>query len=363
MSNTLQRIDEFRYDDGRAEAFAGRMIGILNDSATAVLISVGHQAGLFDAMAELPPSTAARIAEAAERNERYVREWLGGMVAARVVEYERDSGCYYLPPEHAASLTRAAGTDNIATFLQYIGLAGEVESGIVDCFRNGGGLPYSAYPRFGQLQADESRQTIDATLLQRTLPLEPALVERLEAGIDVAEIGCGFGHAANVMAQAFPASRFTGFDISVEAIRAARAEAKELGLTNVTFEVRDVAELTEERAYDLITAFDAIHDQARPRTVLAAIERALRDDGLFLMVDIAASSDVADNVEHPLGPTIYFFSVMHCMSVSLAVGGEGLGTAWGEQKAVELLEEAGFTSVDIRRVEGDILNGYFFVRK
>ena len=124
-----------------------------------------------------------------------------------------------------------------------------------------------------------------------------------------------------------------------------------------------VAELEATREYDLVTAFDTIHDQAKPRQVLRSVERALRDDGMFLMVDIAASSDVADNVDHPLRPTAYFFSVMHCMTVSLAVGGEGLGTAWGEQKAVELLREAGFSHIDIRRVDGDMLNAYYFVTK
>jgi 2-polyprenyl-3-methyl-5-hydroxy-6-metoxy-1,4-benzoquinol methylase len=364
MSNAaFEYVEETTFDAARAEAFAGKMLGVLNDASLAILISIGHQTRLFDTMASLPAATSEEIAGAAGLNERYVREWLGGVTVGGVVTYDRESKRYSLPAEHAASLTRAAGTDNFGTFMQYIALAGEVEQGIIDCFQNGGGLPYSAYPRFGGVQADESRQTVDATLLQKTLPLDRALVERLRQGIDVAEIGCGHGHAANVMARAFPKSRFSAFDFSTEAINAARAEARAWGLTNIRFEVRDVSQLDAESEFDLVTAFDTIHDQARPRQVLREVARALRPDGVFLMVDIAASSDVADNVAHPLGPMLYFISVMHCMSVSLSVDGEGLGTVWGEQKAVELLVEAGFSTIDIKRVEGDIMNSYYFVRK
>jgi SAM-dependent methyltransferase len=351
------------FDSGRAAAFGERMFGVLTDASLAILISIGHQTKLFDVMSGQPPATSEEIAAAAKLNERYVREWLGAMTVNGIVDYEPESKRYQLPPEHAASLTSAAGVDNVATFMQYIALGGEVEQGIVDCFVNGGGLPYSAYPRFGKLQADETRQTFDATLLQKTLPLDPALVQQLRLGIDVADVGCGFGHAINVMARAFPRSRFTGFDISSEGVEAGRAEAKQWGLSNARFEVRDAADLRLEHAFDLITAFDAIHDQARPRDVLAGIEKALRPGGLFLMVDMAASSRLEENIGSPTAGLLYFFSIMHCMSVSLAVGGEGLGTVWGEQKALELLAGAGFSRVDIRRVDGDILNNYYFARR
>jgi SAM-dependent methyltransferase len=211
--------------------------------------------------------------------------------------------------------------------------------------------------------AEDSAQVFDATLVDVTLPLVPGLVERLEAGIDVLDVGCGRGHAVNLMAKAFPASRFAGYDFSEEGIEGGRAEATALGLANARFDVKDVATIDEPGAYDLITAFDSIHDQARPRAVLAGISRALRSDGVFLMVDVAASSNLEENLEHPLGPMLYTISCMHCMTVSLAYGGEGLGAVWGEQKARELLAEAGFTSVDVKQVDGDILNNYYIATR
>jgi SAM-dependent methyltransferase len=346
-------------DEARTEAFAERMLDGLNAASVTLMTSVGYRTGLFDRLAELAPSTSQEIADAAGLNERYVREWLGAMVTGRVLDYDPGKRTYSLPAEHAASLTRAAGPDNIAAIAPYFPLMGSVESQVVECFRYGGGVPYSAYPGLQEQLDNESRPVFDATLIDKTLPVVPGLVERLEAGIDVADVGCGSGHAINLMARAFPRSRFIGFDFSDDGVQRARQEAAAMGLRNARFEAKDVAALDAPRSFDLITAFDTIHDQAQPRKVLREIANALRPGGTFLMVDIAASSNVEDNIDHPLGPTLYTFSTLHCMTVSLALDGEGLGTAWGEQKARELLAEAGFGRVDLRQVEGDIFNNYY----
>jgi ubiquinone/menaquinone biosynthesis C-methylase UbiE len=203
----------------------------------------------------------------------------------------------------------------------------------------------------------------DATLIDVTLPLVSGLIEHLKSGIEVADIACGQGHAINVMAKAFPNSRLIGYDFSEEGIAAGKSEAKQMGLTNSRFEVKDAAELNDTAKYDLITVFDAIHDQAQPRKVLANISRALKPDGVFLCVDIQASSNLEENMEHPLAPMLYGVSTLHCMTVSLALNGEGLGTVWGEQKARELLTEAGFKQIEIEHVEGDIFNSYYVCRK
>jgi SAM-dependent methyltransferase len=208
-----------------------------------------------------------------------------------------------------------------------------------------------------------TKDTVDATLLDRTLPLVPGLRERLEAGIDVADIGCGSGYAICVLARAFPDSRFTGFDFSEEAIAAARAQARAWGLTNAAFEVRDVTDLGVNAGFDLITTFDAVHDQAAPAAVLQGIADALRPDGVYLCVDIGASSHLEENLDHPIGPAIYTISCMHCMTVSLALGGAGLGAAWGEQTARAMLADAGFADIATERVEGDVFNVYYVCRK
>ena len=321
------------FDEARAEAFAGRMMDVLNGAAITLMTSIGHQVGLFDTMASLSPASTSQIAEAAGLHERYVREWLGAMVTGGVIEYDPVTQAYALPPEHAAWLTRAAGTNNLALQAQFVPLLAEVEQPLIDCFRNGGGVPYSAFPRFQRLMAEDSGAVHDAALVDTILPLVPDLPKRLAAGIDVADVGCGSGHAINLMARAFPQSRFVGYDFSEEGVQRGRDEAGRLGLTNARFDARDVTDLGPPERFDLITTFDAIHDQAQPARVLTGIAMALRPDGVFLMVDIGASSHVHENMDFPLAPFLYTISCMHCLTVSLALGGAGLGAMWGEQTA------------------------------
>jgi 2-polyprenyl-3-methyl-5-hydroxy-6-metoxy-1,4-benzoquinol methylase len=285
------------------------------------------------------------------------------MVVGRVVEHDPEDETYHLPQEHAAFLTRAASPDNIAVTAQFIPLLASVEDGVVESFENGGGVPYSAFPRFHEVMAEDSGQTVVAALKDHILPLVPGLTERLEAGIDVLDVGCGSGRALNLMARKFPNSRFLGYDFLEEGIGRARAEAQEHGTTNVRFEVKDVASLDETAAYDLITTFDAVHDQAKPAKVLRGIADALRPDGVYLMQDIAGSSHLHNNLDHAIGPFIYTVSTMHCMTVSLAQDGEGLGTMWGEEKAREMLKEAGFAKVEVEQLPHDIFNNYFIITK
>ena len=351
------------FNQKKAEAFSESLVDVMNKSAIALAISLGHRAGLFDAMAELPYSSSAQIAEAAGCNERYVREWLGAMVTGRVVNYDAETSTYKLPEEHAAFLTRKASPNNFAVGMQFIPVLGSVEDKVLECFRNGGGVHYESYPRFHEVMAEESGQTVLPALLDAILPLADGIKERLETGIDVLDIGCGSGRAINLLAVNYPNSRFTGYDFSEEGIGRARAEAERLGLKNVRFEVRDVAAINEDGGFDLITAFDAIHDQAKPAVVLSEIFNALREDGTFLMQDIAGSSHVHNNLDHPISPYLYTISYMHCMTVSLALEGEGLGTMWGEEKACEMLKEAGFNSVSVNNLEHDIINTYYVAKK
>jgi SAM-dependent methyltransferase len=345
------------------EEFAERMVGTIDAASLAILLSIGHQTKLFDTLAELPPATSAQIADATGLNERYVREWLGGVAAGRIVDYDPAAQTYSLPPHRAAVLTRAAGPDNLSRVAQFIPLLAEVEQKVIERFRAGGGLTYSEYPRFHTLMAEQSGEVFDAALVDVTLPMAAGLPDRLRSGVEVADIGCGSGHAINVMAQAFPASRFTGIDFSDEGLAAGRAEADRLGLSNASFVAKDVANLDLTDAYDVITAFDAIHDQAHPAEVLANIYRALRPGGIFLMVDIKASSRVEDNIGVPFASYLYTVSTMHCMSVSLALDGDGLGTVWGRQLATSMLADAGFGDVAVRELENDPINLYYVARK
>lgn len=352
-----------RFDSAVSEQFAGRMVEVLNNAAVALMASIGHQVGLFDALADRPPATSEDIAQTTGLDERYIREWLSALTVARIIDYDPAGRTFSLPREHAAWLTRAAGPNNLAAVTQFIPLLAQVEEPIIGCFRTGGGVPYSAYRQFQRLMAEDSAAVHDAALTSSILPLVAGLPERLRSGIDVADVGCGSGHAINLMAQNFPRSRFVGYDLSAEGIAAARREAQALGLANATFEESDVAELDLHDRFDLVTAFDAIHDQAHPASVLKGIADMLRPDGVFLMVDIQASSDLAENQDLPMAPFLYTVSTLHCMTVSLARGGVGLGTMWGEQRARQLLSEAGFTRVDVARIEDDLFNNYFIATK
>jgi SAM-dependent methyltransferase len=348
---------------GEGSAFAERMLRTMNEAALALMVSVGHRTGLFDVMAAMPAATSAEIASRASLDERYVREWLAVMTTGQIVEHDSAARTYWLPADHAAWLTRAAGLNNLAVGMQYIGLMALVEDQIVDCFRHGGGVPYSAFPRFQAVMAEDSGAVHDANLIDVVLPLVPELVDSLSQGVDVADVGCGSGHAANLMAEAFPRSRFTGFDLSDAGIAAARREADRKGLANARFEKRDAAHLGETGRFDFITTFDAVHDQARPDLVLAGIAAALRPGGVYLCVDTSASSKLSENLDHPLGPFLYTVSCMHCMTVSLADGGMGLGTMWGEETARKMLREAGFTSIEAAHLDGDIVNAYLIASK
>lgn len=360
----METAERQEFDTSRSERFTEQLLTTLNGGAISLMVSIGHRTGLFDAMAELPPSGSREIADIAGLQERYVREWLGAMVVGGIVELTGDD-LYHLPDEHAAWLSRRSAADNMAVFGQYIGQLGSVEDDIVECFRNGGGVPYSRFHRFHEIMAEDSGQSVLPVIETHILDLVPGLVERLETGIDVLDCGCGRGKALLKLAARFPASNFTGYDLSAEAIEYASAEAAAQELHNVSFKQRDLSDFdtTAERGcFDLVFTFDAVHDQASPRRLLKGIRQSLKHDGVYIMQDIHAHSHVGDNSDHPLGPLLYTISCMHCMTVSLAQGGEGLGAMWGQEKAMELLREAGFSDIRVERFEHDIQNDWYVIR-
>lgn len=350
-------------DQTKIDKFVNKLLEVINAGGLNLMLSIGHRTGLFDSMAEMDPSTSEQIAKKSGLNERYVREWLGAMVSGQVINYNPCDMTYSLPAEHAALLTRAASPDNIAVTTQWIPVLAYVEDEVVECFKKGGGVPYSSFNRFHEVMAEESAQTVVATLITHILPLASGAVESLNNGIDVLDIGCGSGRAINKMAKEFINSNFIGYDISDEAISAARVEANKLGLSNVNFEVKDVSNIGELNRFDLITAFDAIHDQANPNKVLGEIANALKSHGTFLMQDIKTSSHVEKNIANPIGAFLYAISTMHCMTVSLAQGGAGLGACWGEELALKMLEDAGFKNVEVKLLEHDFINSYFISKK
>lgn len=344
------------------EEFSQKLLTAFNHGALCLMISVGHRTGLFDVMTAMAPATSTEIAIKANLNERYVREWLGAMVTGGVVELDPAIGRYSLPADHAAFLTRAAGANNMARFAQYIGEMGSVESLVVDCFRNGGGVPYEKYARFHEIMAEGGAQFVDSWFEPLILPMVPGLADRLRAGIRVLDVGCGRGLTMIRMAELFPASLFEGVDFSQEAIAFAQAEAAGKGIANVSFRAADATEPLERSAYDLILTLDAIHDQGQPLRVLENIRQGLAPGGVYVMQEIRGSSHHHNNIGHPLGTALYTISCMHCMTVSLAQGGEGLGAMWGEEKTREYLLRAGFASIEKYELPNDMQNNWYVVR-
>jgi 2-polyprenyl-3-methyl-5-hydroxy-6-metoxy-1,4-benzoquinol methylase len=250
----------------------------------------------------------------------------------------------------------------MARSAQVIPLLAAVEDRVIYSFHNGGGVPYSAYIRFMEIVAESSSLRFDEVLISKIIPLMPEIVVALKRGIDVLDFGCGQGHAVNLMAKTFPQSNFTGYDMLEEYIDAAKSEAESMGLSNVHFELKDILKEGESNRFDFITAFDVIHDLAQPFNVLKKIAQILQPEGTLFIADVAGSSHLHENLDRPKGPWIYSVSTMHCVPVSLAYDGAGLGSMWGEQKAKQMLIDAGFTNVQVQHIPGDTLNVYYIAK-
>lgn len=345
-------------DETAAEAFAGRLFELFTGAALSYLVDIGHRTGLF-AGATDGPATSAELAERAGLDERYVREWLGAMATSEIFEYEPSTATYWLPLEHAACLV-GSGPANLAPVAMLTTALGRHVDAVTHAFRHGGGVPYEDYlPELHDVMDALWRPLFDELLIPEVLPLAPGLTDLLTAGCRAADVACGTGNAVLVLAAAFPASTFVGYDLDNRALTRGRVEAERGRLDNVTFVQLDAATLRVAEPFDVVFAFNAIHDQAAPEAVLARIHDALTPGGTFVMNEPRVSSHLEDNIGNPMAPFTYAVSTLHCMTVSLAAGGAGLGTAWGEQLATQMLDDAGFGSVIVHDAPGDPGNAVF----
>lgn len=333
-------------DAQRTQAFGERLLDLLTGNVLTMLIGIGHRTGLFEAAAE-GSATCPELAERAGLDERYVREWLGSMVTGRIFEYEPGTARYTLPAEHAALLTgaRSANVGPVASMLTNLGA---VLPSVQRCFVEGGGVPFAEFAAVaGDSLGENWRNIYDERLVDGFLGVVPGLLDRLRAGARVLDLGCGTGHAINLMAREFPASRFVGLDLAPDAIALAEAERTAMGLDNAEFAVADAAELAGAPGYDVITAFDSVHDQRAPAAVLRRIHEALTPDGVFLMVDGNYSSRLENNIDNPYAPMGYGISLLFCLPTSRVGGDGGLGLVWGRERAHRMLADAGFQNVRV----------------
>jgi SAM-dependent methyltransferase len=347
-------------DDAAVEAFAGRLFGLFTGGALTYLIEIGRRTGLF-AAATGPASTCDELAARAGLDERYVREWLAAMVTGGIVEYRPSTARYRLPAGHAACLT--GGAADLAPVGAFVTALGRHVGAVTEAFRTGGGVPWEAYkPEIHDVMDLLWGPLYEETLVDTILPLAPGLVDRLRSGVRVADVACGTGTVLLVLAEAFPASSFVGYDLDADGLALGRARAATRGLTNVTFERCDAAELRPDRPFDVVVVFNAVHDQVDPAAMLRRCRESLVPGGLFLMNEPRMPDALEDNLDNPMAAFAYSVSTLHCMTVSLAHGGAGLGTAWGESTARRLLDEAGFGEVTVEQTPGDPGNALFTTR-
>jgi len=331
-----------RLDLEKAKTVAQTVIGDVATMLHGALCYIGDRLGLFKAMAAAGPVTAAQLAAQSGQSERYIREWLGSMAAAHYVEYDAASATYSLPPEYAAALADEDSPFFIGSYFQMAQAAVTVAPKVADAFTSGKGVTQAEYPpEFFQAAERNSRTRYEHKLLRKWLPAMPQAVAALQAGGTAADVGCGGGRAAIMIAQAFPTARVTGFDIHAESIERARRNAVTAGVADrVTFEVANGTQLPK-RGFDLISTFDVVHDSVDPIGLMRGIKNALSPEGTYLVQEINISGDVKDNIR-PMGKMVYSVSTLYCMTTSLSHGGAGIGAAMGEEKARELATEAGF---------------------
>lgn len=328
------------------EEFSGKVLGDFAGCFATLLSMIGDRLGLFTQLAEGGPATSSELAQRAGIQERYAREWLAALTCAGYLTVDPESGRFALPAAHVPALAEEAGPMFLCGAYQELrGIISTLDD-VIDAFRNGGGVSLEQYP--AETWDGLERFTAswhENVLLQQWIPAVPAVQRKLEDGVLAADVGCGRGRAVIKLAQAFPHSRFVGYDIFEPVVRAAEQNAHAAGVSDrVSFRQLDASKGLPE-VYDVITTFDVIHDTVDPVGTLKSIRAALRPDGHFLLLEVNSSEKVEENVG-PIGTVLYGFSTLHCMTISLAHDGAGLGACGMNEPTVRrLCAEAGFSSV------------------
>jgi 2-polyprenyl-3-methyl-5-hydroxy-6-metoxy-1,4-benzoquinol methylase len=330
-------------DLGKAKEVAQTVMGDVASVMHGMLCYIGDRVGLFKAMMGAGWITVDQLAATTGLNTRYIREWLGAMAAARYVEYDAAAETYLLTPEYAAALADENSPFFIGSYFQMAQAAALVAPKVAEAFTTGQGVTQAEYPPWFFEAAERNSNTrYKHKLMRKWIPAMPQVVAALQAGGTAADVGCGGGRAAIMIAQAFPKARVVGFDIRAESVERARHNAQAAGIDDrVTFEVTNGISLPE-RAFDFVSTFDVVHDAVDPVGLMGAIRGTLKSDGTYLVQEINVSSDLADNIR-PLGKMAYSVSTLYCMTTSLAHGGAGIGVAMGESKARQLAAAAGFS--------------------
>ncbi|HEY2766684.1 MAG TPA: methyltransferase domain-containing protein [Solirubrobacteraceae bacterium] len=334
---------EAQLDQEKLQAFVERIVLDVGTAMRGGLLFIGDRLGIFAALAQSGPVTAAELSRRTDLDERYLREWLGAMATAEYLEHDKEGDTYFLAPEHALPLADEEFPFFTGGLLQMIVPTVTVAPRVAEAFKTGGGVTQDLYlPDMYESIERLTAPWYRHSLVQTWIPAMPGVAKKLQAGGSACDVGCGSGRAPVTIAKAFATAEVHGYDVHAGSIERARANAQAEGVADrVTFTVGDGAELPQGR-FDLISTFDVVHDSVDPVGLMRAIRHALREDGTYLMLEMNASGDVEEN-RNPLGRMLYNVSTLYCMTTSLAHGGAGIGACMGEEKARELAYAAGFT--------------------
>ncbi len=346
----------------QAQQLAMRVVSDMGGAFTMALAYIGDRLGLYQTMRRSGPVTSDQLAAMAGLNERYEREWLRAMVASEYLEYDPETELYMMTPEQASVLADEDSPFFVGGGFQLTAPSIYNTPRVMEAFRNGGGVSYH------EMSEDISRGIERVFrpgylhfLVNTWIPAVEGLQAKMEMGALVADVGCGRGQSTVQMAKAFPKSRFVGVDYHAHSVEAAEQLAARNGLSNAMFVRASAEDMPAEDLYDVVCSFDCIHDMPNPQAVVERIYATMADDAVWLWGEPNASHEAHEN-RNPIGRHFHAVSPMHCMTVSLAAGGAGLGTVIGEKGARELAAEAGFTRFKRLAIE-DPFNQFFDVRK
>ena len=353
-------------DPEKVQHYAGLVAASAQQSMNCALSFVGEQLGLYSALKEIGPATSDALAENTGLSERWVREWLYQQACAGQIEYDESSDAFHLTPEAIVVLVDDSHPGYLAGIYESVVALYDTVDTLPESFRSGIGESYEAKGEACACGVERmSRQFQTNQLVPNLLPMLDGVVDRLNEGIKVADVGCGSATSTVMMAQAFPGSQFFGYDNSRAAIKRATEKVNQSGVTNVQILDPTHAPLPEDESFDFITTFDVVHDSTHPAELISAIKKSLTPDGTWLCADVKGMPSFAENMKsNPIAPLAYCFSVMVCMSAALSVpGGAGLGTlGFHEQKAREMTAAAGFSRFTSIDYEGDIFNAFYEIR-
>jgi len=347
-------------DKEKSSRFMLKLVGDVGTALAAGLLLVGDRSGLFKAMAGAGRLSADALARRSGVACRYVEEWLAVMAGAGYVEYDAVADTFLLPDEHALFLTDEESEYYLGGLFQ--GLPGllAMTPRLVSAFNTGEGVSFAEFGAELPLSLEAmNRSVYENRVVRSWLPAMPEVVARLQAGGRALDVGCGTGVVAITLARAFPTATIAGLDLDARSIEIARGHARDAGVAErVAFLAEPVESLPTEPGWDFVSTFDVIHDLPDPLAAMTRIRSALNDGGTYLMVEPKVAERLEQNVENPFARMLYGISCLHCVPQSLAQGGPGLGACWGERRARDMAEQAGFARFDRLEIRSPVMAFY-----